>query len=47
MQALFDLIRTNPWPVIGGVIAVVGALAAEVWSGRIQRTNFPDVSLDD
>jgi hypothetical protein len=47
MQALFDLIRSHPWPVIGGVIAVVGALAAEVWSGRIHGGNFPDVSLDD
>jgi len=42
MQALFDLVRTNPWPVIGGVIAVVGALAAEVWGGRVEGNSFPD-----
>jgi hypothetical protein len=47
MQELFDLIRTNPWPAVGGVIAVIGALAAEVWGDRIQKANFRDVSLDD
>jgi len=47
MQKLFDLIRTNPWPFIGGLIVVVGAIAAEVLGNGLPTTGFPDVVLDD
>jgi len=47
MQELFDLIRANPWPFIGGLIAVICAIVAEVFgSGNRSGGDLPDFSDD-
>jgi hypothetical protein len=48
MQELFDLIHANPWPFIGGLIAVICAIVAEVFgSGGQGGGDLPDFSWDD
>jgi hypothetical protein len=49
MQELFDLIRANPWPFIGGLIALVCAIIAEVFGSRDRSGggDLPDPSWDD
>ena len=47
MQELLDLIRANPWPFAGGLIAVVVAILAENFGRGGDGTEFPDMSWDD